>query len=85
MALAGPSLPLEPLRDALLLRLGILSVFPSKISSTATITMTDVQEGYRKRLSCLSKQREALIRRTRIRIKIMMMMITLHTGNSVSQ
>ena len=81
MAVVGHSPPLEPLRDALLLRLGILSVFPSKTSSTVTITMMDVQEVYRNMLSSLSKQREALIRRTVIRIKTMMMMIILHTGN----
>ena len=44
MVLAGPSPPLEPLRDAPLLRPENLSVFPSKTSSTVTLSMRDVQE-----------------------------------------
>ena len=81
MVLAGPSPPLEPLRDAPLLRPGILSVFPSKTSLTATLfTMRDVQEETRDWLSNLSKKKEALSRRKSIPIKIMMMMMTIHTG-----
>ena len=82
MVLAGPSPPLEPLRDAPLLRERNLSVFPSKTSSTATLlSMRDVQEETRDWLSNLSKKKEALSRRKSIPIKIMMPIMTIQTGN----
>ena len=82
MVLAGPSLPLEPLRDTHLLRPGNLSVFPSKTSLTATlaVSITDVQEETRLRLLILSEEKEALSQRKSIAIKIFMMTINLHTG-----